>query len=202
VLSYSNSVKFDVDLDIDFVNVGTQPIVFLSPQQEPQAEIFQVEGIALALSKLQAETYPYGWDIWARGMFTSISTAPEYGEVARRLDQSSPPPDLTRVLRSRESWTWRTTVALWFEAHTVTAYVNRTPSPSDLGWDVIGKIGTPLWMRLRYSVWSHNLQRADRNLRARLQKRWRNAGYLIVEPELDTQAIELRLNEVKLNDSP
>ena len=52
-------------------------------------------------------------------------------------------------------------------------------------------------MRLSYQVWSSNLQSADRDLRSRLQKRWKNAGYFITADELNTQAIELKLYEVE-----
>jgi hypothetical protein len=51
-------------------------------------------------------------------------------------------------------------------------------------------------MRLDYEVWSLNLQRADKGLRNRLQKRWKGVGLLNAQPSLTTEPIELKLNGV------
>lgn len=221
----SEWIRFEVDLDVKFTNKSDEPVIFLLPQNEPQAEIFRLEGISLALSKLQAERYPYELDIYRRGMYTSIFTNPEYKEMAMRLDQPSPPKDLTKTLKPRESWIWQTKCEIWFEPQTKTrsedsdltlsfygrkrvddkriteTILGNAEMPStELGWDVIGKIQTSLWMRLNYQVWSDNLQRADKSLRFRLEKRWKYAGYLVTADELNTQAIELKLFNVSKSD--
>lgn len=135
-------IEFVVDLDIEFSNAGRQPIILLRPQPEPQAEIFRLQIESLALSKLQAETYPYARDFWVRGMYTSINTSPEYSEMAKRLDKALPPTDLTLVLKPGESWTWATTCQLLFYQKTPVTNLGRSPSGMDLGWDVISRIRT------------------------------------------------------------
>ncbi|HLM02928.1 MAG TPA: hypothetical protein VK400_17885 [Pyrinomonadaceae bacterium] len=216
----SDWVTFEVDLDIKFTNKSDEPVIFLLPRNEPQAEIFRLEVISLALSKLQAERYPYELDIYRQGMYTSIFTNPEYKEMAVRLDQPSPPKDLTKTLNPKESWTWQTKCEIRFSPQTKTRSedsdltlsfygrkriddkrmsetvpLNAEMPMTELGWDVIGKVQTSLWMRLSYQVWSNNLQRADNSLRFRLQRRWKNVGYLVTADELNTQAIELKLYE-------
>jgi hypothetical protein len=111
--------------------------------------------------------------------------------MAKRLDQPIPPSDLTHVLQPKESWVWQTTAFLRFYAKTMSSVY----SGHDLAWEVIGKITTPLWMRLDYEVWSLNLQRADKGLRKRLQQRWKDVGLLNIEPSLTTEPIELKLNK-------
>ena len=218
----SDRVKFQADLDIKFTNKSDQPVIFLLPQNEAPAEVFRLEVVSLALSKLQAERYPYELDIYRQAWFTSMDTSQEYKDMAMRLDQPIPPKNLTKTLQPQESWTWQTKCEIRFAAQTKTrsessdltlsfygrkaiddkrmaeTIVGNASSPAmELGWDVIGKIKTSLWMRLTYQVWSDNLQRADKDLRNRLQKRWKNSGYLVTADELNTQAIELKLYEVE-----
>jgi hypothetical protein len=195
-------VKFNIDLSIEFRNERAYPVIFLTPHADPQAEIFQLQVVSLSLTKLHADDDLTRRDIWQLSMLTSIDTDPLYRQVTRRLDQPTPPPELTRILAPQETWTWETTMELRFDAKTETREGSVFPLSSILGWDVIGKIGTPLWMRLNYNVWSRNLLRADKHLRKRLQQRWKNVGYLHTQPSLETRAIEVRFNEVRLHSSP
>ena len=185
-----NYVDLEIAVDIEFVNTGAKPIIFLKPQTEHEAEIFWPGAISLSLAKFLAERGGCNSAIWVQAHLPSISTAPEFREMAKRLDQPSPPPDLTRVLQPKESWVWQTTAFLRFYAKTMSSVY----SGHDLAWEVIGKITTPLWMRLDYEVWSLNLQRADKGLRDRLRKRWKDVGLLNIQPSLITEPIELRLN--------
>ena len=185
-------VDLEIVLDLEFVNTGTQPIIILVPPPNHEADIYWLSSISLSLSKSLAERGGCYSTVWLQTQGPSASTAPVFQGMAKRLDQSAPPTDLTRRLQPKESWIWQTTALLRFSA--------TTPSPAhserDLGWEVIGKITTtPLWMRLGYEVWSVNLQNADKSLRNRLQRRWREAGTLSIEPHVVTEPIELRLND-------
>ncbi len=179
-------VDLEVALDIEFLNTGAKPVIFLKPQKERKAEIYWPGVISISLTKPLAER---GSTIWEQAHLPSVNTGPEFREMAKRLDQPSPPPGLTHVLRPQESWVWETTTFLRFYA--------RTPSSSyskgDLAWEVIGEIGAPLWMRLDYEVWTLNLQRADKGLRRRLRGRWKDVGLLSIEERLTTEPIELNL---------
>ena len=189
-----NYVGLEVALDVDFVNRGTMPIIFLKPQKEQEAEIFWPGAISLSLAKFLAERGGCNSTIWIQSHYPAVNTAPQFREMAKRLDQPSPPPDLTHILRPKESWTWQTTAFLRFYAKTMSSVY----SGHDLAWEVIGKIPTPLWMRLDYEVWSLNLQRADKGLMSRLQKRWKGVGLLNIQPSLTTEPIELKLNGVSV----
>jgi hypothetical protein len=187
-----NYVDLEVALDIEFVNTGAKPLIFLKPQKEREAEIFWPGAVSLSLAKFLAERGGCNSTIWVQAHLPAISTAAEFQEMAKRLDQPSPPPDLTHVLQPKESWVWQTTAFLRFYAKTMSSVY----SGHDLPWEVIGEIATPLWMRLDYEVWSLNLQRADKGLRERLRKRWKEVGLLNIEPSLTTEPIELKLNGV------
>jgi hypothetical protein len=185
-------VSLEVGVDIEFFNKGTRPIIFLKPQKEREAEIFWPSVVSLSLAKFLAERGECNSAIWVQALLPSVNTSPEFLRMAKRLDQPFPPPDLTHILQPKESWTWQTTAFLSFYAKTMSSVYSR----HDLPWEVIGKITTPLWMRLEYEVWSLNLQRADKGLRNRLQKRWKDVGLLNIQPSLTTEPIELKLNGV------
>jgi hypothetical protein len=183
-------VDLEVAVDVELVNTGTKPIIFLKPQKGHAAEIFRPGVVSLSLAKFLAERGGCNSTIWVQAQLPSINTAPEFREMAKRLDQPFPPPDLTHILQPKESWTWQTAVFLRFYTKTISSVY----SGHDLAWEVIGKIATPLWMRLGYEVWSLNLQRADKGLRKSLQKQWSGVGLLNIQPSLTTEPIELKLN--------
>ena len=90
VSNNSNYVDLEVALDIEFVNTGAKPIIFLKPQKEREAEIFWPGAISLSLAKFLAERGGCDSTIWVQAHLPSISTAPEFQEMAKRLDQPSP----------------------------------------------------------------------------------------------------------------
>lgn len=135
------------------MNTGANPIIFLKPQKEHEGEIFWLGGISLSLAKFLAERGGCNSTIWVQSHYPAVSIGPEFREMAKRLDQPTPPPDLTHILRPKESWIWQTTTLLRFYAKTMASVY----SAHDLPWEVIGKIPTALWMRLDYEVWSRNL---------------------------------------------
>jgi hypothetical protein len=192
VSSDPNYVDLEIAVDIEFINKGATPVILLKPQKELEAEIFWPGATSLSLAKFLAEREGCNSAIWVQEHWPSVSTALEFREIVKRLDLPSPPPDLTLILQPKESWVWKTTTFLKFYAKTMSSVF----SGHDLPWDVIGKICTPLWMRLEYDVWSLNLQRADKGLKKRLQERWKGVGLLNIEPSLKTEPIELNLSNV------
>jgi hypothetical protein len=184
-------VAFEVNLNLEFVNTGGQPVIFLQPNDNTEAEIFWLGTISLSLSETQAKQYGSNSYIWVSTALPSVDTSPVFRQMANRLNQPLPPPDLTRILQPKETWVWKTKIPLRFYAKTSSCC-----SSQDLGWEVIGKIGTPLWMRLNYVIWSNNLLRADNGLLKRLRSRWKRFGILNAEASLTTEPIEIKLNEM------
>lgn len=190
-------VDLEVGVDIEFINTGIKPIIFLKPQKKIEADLYWPGAISLSLEKFLAERGGRDSSIWVQALLPSVNTSPIFKEIVKRLDQPTPPAELTQILQPKESWTWQTTAFLRF----YTKPNSSNFSAHDLSWQVIGKIVTPLWMKLNYEVWSYNLQRADKGLRKRLQKRWANIGILNIEASLGTEPIELNLNNInKVND--
>src|SRR5262249_39625493 len=105
-------VDLEIELDLEFVNTGSQPMVFLVPSPDHQAEIFWLSSISLSMSKLLAQRGVGNSTIWVQSQGPSVSTAPEFKVMAKRLDQLSPPPDLTHRLQPNEAWPWQTTAFL------------------------------------------------------------------------------------------
>lgn len=189
-------VGFEVALNLEFVNTGTTPIIFLRPNEKSKwAQIFWLGSASLWLTESQAK---HSWErsaIWSLGGLPANDiTSPIFREMVGQLDQSIPPPELTQVLQPKETWTWQTECILRFNEKT-----EDYGSSSDLGWEVIGKIGTPLWMRLTYVVWPNNLLRAEKNLKRKLQARWKNIGVLNINEDVMTEPIEVKLDEVAAN---
>lgn len=54
-------------------------------------------------------------------------------------------------------------------------------------------------MRLTYVVWPNNLLRAEKNLKRKLQARWKNIGVLNINEDVMTEPIEVKLDEVAAN---
>lgn len=183
-------VNVILDLDLEFFNPAATSIIVLQPQEGHPAETYWLGSVSLSLARFLAARNDCTSAIWDLATYPSVSTAPEFAAMAKKLDQPAPPADLTRVLRPNETWTWQTNAFLRFYAHTPASVY----SHSDLDWDIVRQIQTPLWMRLNYVVWSLNLQRADTGLRKRLQRRWKNVGLLNIAPDLTSEPIEVRLN--------
>src|SRR3954462_8302457 len=57
-------VNVTVELNLEFANVGSKPIIFLQPQDNRPAEIFWLGGISLSLAKFLADRDGCNSAIW------------------------------------------------------------------------------------------------------------------------------------------
>lgn len=159
-----HSIVFDVKLKLEFVNTGNKPIILL-------LRPFWLGATSLARSPEDAAAYKY---VYSSGHWPSVSTAPEWSELRQRLDQPSPPADLTRIIAPGESFPYEAGATLYIEK---AGSLDRTSQR----WDVIRQT-SPLWLQVTLEMWPVNVEpRADPDrpeFGKKLQRRWQQFGAL------------------------
>jgi hypothetical protein len=179
-----HSIVFDMKLQLEFVNTSDKPVIIMQGS-------YWLGAKTLARSPEDAANYKY---LYGSGHWASVSGAPEWRELRKRLDQPSPPPDLTRILAPNES--------LPYEAD-VTLYIEKAGSldKTSQSWDVI-KQASPVWLQVTLETWAINIEpRVDPNnleFGKMLQQRWRQFGELQIE-RLTSEPMPLDFSTFTLN---
>ena len=185
-----------VELALKFTNTGSTSLIMLQPHGEYE---FWHGGTSLALSEKESDTYSF---VYNSAAWPSIYKFPMYESLAKLLDQSAPPPGLTRVLLPNASWSWDTSIKLALrEGNTCNMHVG-----VEIGWEEIKRRAAPLWLRLSYEMWPFNVENFKPNLGGILQKRWQSHGLLYLEGKRDrywsailtSEPIEFPLHQVDL----
>jgi hypothetical protein len=164
--SYKGYVDLKLDLSLDFSNEGSAPAIIMRPWHEQD---YWHGGSLIATTLQNAQTHKY---LFADGIWESISSDDSYLRLARALDQPRPPEQLTMILKPGSSWNWRTSVTIRFEENTHWRYP-RLPT-----WEEMKTQPSPLWLRVSFEMWPFNAEYFKPNLAPKLQKRWREFGYL------------------------
>lgn len=192
-----NYVDGELKLSLDFVNESDKPIIILQPlgSEDEQRYIFWKADVALAKTKEDADAGKY---VFSRLMLPSIYPFPVFRQLAERLNQPSPPADVTRILQPGATWTWQT-VASFRLGRKAESY------SENLGWEEISRIDSPLWVRVTYSIFPSNVERFRENLGAKLQRRWKNYGRLWFDRKsthntIISEPMMLNLRGIKVND--
>lgn len=186
----------EVDLNLDFFNNSTNPMIILQPFGEYQ---FWHGATSLALSKADAEAYS---DVYSMSAWPSIYNTLEYRQLGEALDQPTPPASLTRIIRPNESWQYQTTIRFHL------AEENRCSGSTgvEIGWRAARNLTAPLWLRISYEMWPFNVENFKRGLGGKLRKRWKSYGELYLEEKssgfwfarLTSEPIELDLRNLPL----
>jgi hypothetical protein len=194
-----NDAKYigcEVDLSLDFLNQGNQPIVILQPYGDYE---FWQGARSLALTKADSETYNYVYSVVG---WPSIYDTDKYRRLAQGLDQATPPANLTRVIASGESWKWKTTIQLGVaEENTCSGSVG-----VQIGWSEIKNLSAPIWLEVSYEMWPFNVENFKKDLGGQLRERWKKYGILYLEEKserywfahLTSRPMELDFRQVQL----
>ena len=185
-----------VELALKFTNTASTSLIILQSQGEYE---FWQGGVSLALSEKEssANSFVYDFSAWP-----SIYKFPMYQRLANLLDQSVPPPGLTRVLLPNASWSWDTSIRLALrEGNTCNMHVG-----VEIGWEEIKRRNAPLWLRVSYEMWPFNVENFKPDLGGILQKRWQSHGLLYLDGKMErywsailtSEPIEFPLNQVEL----
>jgi hypothetical protein len=173
-----DSIVFDIKLSLEVSNLGDKPVIIL--QRE-----FWLGATALASSPRDAAAYKY---LHTSGHWPSISTSPEWKALRRCLNQSAPPPDLTRVLKPGESQPYETSTSLYIEK---AGSFDKTKQ----SWDTI-KQASPVWLQVTLEMWPVNLEpRGDMDnpgFGKILQQRWQRYG-VVQLGRLTSEPMQLQL---------
>jgi hypothetical protein len=189
-------IRCKIDLSLDFSNHGRQPIIILQPHQEYE---FWQGGASLALTKAESEAFHY---VYLSSAWPSIYKTEAYRLLAERLDQPTPPANVTRVIAPGESWSLKTTIELRLaEENTCNG-----STVVEIGWSAIKKLSAPVWLEVSYEMWPFNVENFKRNLGGKLRERWKKYGVLYLEEKagkfwfahLTSEPIELDFQHVEL----
>lgn len=123
----------------------------------------------------------------------SFSDAPEWASMRNALDQPAPPPDATITLLPNQS-------SVFDEEVTIVAPHERPRTfPDHPTFLELEKEGT-FWLRVRYEVWSFNLEHHPRGtdklkFGRTLQRRWKEFGTLLLD-DIYTEPVRIDLKTV------
>src|SRR5262245_20207656 len=159
--------KYRVTLNLEFFNSGSEPIIILQPSGD---KVFWFGGVSLARTEDEAKARVnfYSFTAWP-----SIYHFPEYRELAQRLDKPLPPPDVTRILKPKESWFWKTDEAWIALEEKPTSFSGQTLTAEE-----IKKLPAPIWLRAHLELWPFNVENFKPGLGGNLRKRWSKVGVL------------------------
>lgn len=189
-------VRCNAELNLKFTNIGRTPMIILQPQGEYK---FWHGGTSLALSEQESRTNSL---VYIASAWPSVYEFPMYQTLANLLDQSDPPPGVTRVLLPNASWSWATSIMFKLaEGNSCDQHVG-----VEIGWEEIKQRTTPLWLRVSYEMWPFNVENFKPNLGGILQKRWQRHGLLYLEEKsgkywqarVTSEPIEFPLNQIEL----
>jgi len=191
-----NYIQCKVELNLTFRNAGSTPVIMLQPHGDYE---FWYGAISLALSEQESRTNSFVYDF---GAWPSVYKFPKYQNLANLLDQSAPPPGVTRVLPPSASWSWNTSITMNLqEGNTCDQYVG-----VEIGWEDIKRRTAPLWLRVSYEMWPINVENFKPNLGGILKKRWQSHGLLYLDEKtrsywsaiLTSEPIEFPLHQIDL----
>jgi len=163
--------RYRVTLNLEFFNSGSEPVIILQPFGD---KVFWLGGVSLGRTEAEAKGHEnfYSFSHWP-----SIYPFPVYRELAQRLDKPLPPPDVTRILRPKESWFWRTDQALIVLEEKPDSISKQTRTQT-LTAEEIKKMPAPIWLRAHLEMWPFNVENFRPGLGGKLRKRWSKAGVL------------------------
>lgn len=189
-------VRCNAELNLKFTNIASTPVIILQPSGEYK---FWHGGTSLALSEEESRANSL---VYIASAWPSVYKFPMYQTLANLLDQSDPPPGVTRVLLPNASWNWDTSIMLKLaEGNSCDQQVG-----VEIGWEEVKQRNTPLWLRVSYEMWPFNVENFKPNLGSILQKRWQRHGSLYLDEKsgkylmaiLTSEPIEFPLNQIDL----
>lgn len=179
-------IVFDVNLELEIVNKGVKPIILLKREPWLGAEL-----LARSPEDAASNRYVYNSSHWPSVYRASGN---EWERLTQKLDQSSPPSELTLILYPQATWKYETSTILYIEKK---GSFDKTSKP----WDEIRQI-SPLWLQVVLEMWPINVEpRVDpENLEfgKKLRRRWQQDGELWLDKIL-SEPISINLNDAEGN---
>jgi len=177
-----DSVFFYVDLDVDFVNEGKQPIILFT-NEFPDG--YWLGGWSIYENKEDKKA------IFGDGYWQSIIGSPQYRQLAEKLDVKTPPNEYTKILQPNESWKFKDEFRIYFELEKHERF------PEHKTWKEMQEFPAKLWVSFAYELNPWNAEKFRPNLIRKLKKRWKNLGNVLVEKDK-----EGNFNHFTINSEP
>ncbi len=164
-------VRFKVNLDVRFSNLGTEPIILFKPEF---GDGYWLGGWSLYQSEEDAKNFKA---IFGDGYWQSVAGGERYRKLAEKLDVKTPPNDFTKILKPKDSWEFTSDFQISFEAEKHYRY------PELKTWKEMQEFPTKLWLKTRYELSPWNVEYFKPNLIRNLQDRWKAFGNVLVSKE-------------------
>jgi|ERR1044072_1892471 hypothetical protein len=174
-----DSVYFHVDINVEFVNEGSEPIILFDPafgEGFGSEGKYWLGGWMLYATEADAKEWK---SIFKDGYWESVSGSKEYRALAAKLDVKTPPAGYTRTLQPREVWKTSDRFRIYFEAEKHYRY------PELRTWKEMQEFSPRLWVRFAYELSPWNVEYFKPNLLRKLNKRWAAHGNVLVEKKKD-----------------
>lgn len=174
-------------LEVTFTNEGNEPIIILpsfTEFGENRKFMFSCGNSIFGRSA-------YGNYLIQRGCALPSVCIGCNENLAKLLDQKSPPPNYTKILKSKESFTLFQESSFGMPLRT---------SSGDYGWSEIKDNNWKIDGSVTYSMFPINLGKYGMNFGHKLQKRWRKFGILYVGDThslITSEKFEIDLTGVK-----
>lgn len=163
----NHSVRFKVNLTLEFVNNSNKGVILLRQDYWLGAETLAISPESAAAHRL----------IYSSSHWPSVYSTPKWAELRKQLNKPSPPADLTRTLAPGESLVYETETMLYIQKAGSSNKTNQI-------WEEI-KLLSPAWFQVALETWAVNIEpRVDPQnpqLGKKLQQRWKQFGELYLE---------------------
>ncbi len=183
-----------VRLKLEIVNTGARPLIllktpplFVGAALGRKPEDFSIED----LFSSKDLTYDY--------LGPAISKSPEWAVMRMRLDQPSPPLNLTRILKSGQSWRLKTTVAISVPTDLKRYTFSRRKETLQALLQA-----SPVWIQALGETWPPDLWDTEKykvGFGRELQQRWKDKGLLWIDG-LRSEPMLLDLKKAKYSVAP
>ena len=129
-----SEILFYVNLDVEFINNGSQPIILFVNEF---ADGYWLGGWSL---------YENTKAIFSDGYWQSIIGSDSYRKMADKLNVKTPPDESTKILQPKESWKFTGDFRIYFEAEKHTRF------PEHKTWKEMQGFPSKLWLTISYEL--------------------------------------------------
>jgi hypothetical protein len=174
-------VVFNVKLNVEFVNEGTEPIILFAPTfgktLGADSSGYWLGGFTLYSNEEEVKS---GRPIFVDGRWQSVTGGDTYRALSEKLDARTPPDEYTRTLRPGESWKSTDEFVISFDAE------KHTRNPERRTWKEMREFPRRLWLRIDYEISPWNVEYFKPDLIRKLKKRWATFGNVLVEKKKES----------------
>jgi hypothetical protein len=166
--SEKNSVRFKLNLDVEFFNGSDEPIILFKPYRDN----YWLGGWFLYYIDENTKSRK---TLLKNGLWESVAGTKEYRILAEKLDVKTPPSEYTKILQPKESLKFKDSLQFWFDS-TGPKYT------CCMAWDEVQTLPSKKFqLQISYELNPWNIEYFKPKLIRKLHKRWKNHGNVLVK---------------------